>query len=81
MPTLSKLLSKFSIDQRAILIALIEKILTLNWHGLDIKKLQGHGDVFRLRKGKIRIIFIKDKNKKIIRIIDIGYRNEKTYKL
>jgi len=79
MPTLSKLLSKFSKEEGVVLIALIDKIISLNWHGLDIKKLQGREDVFRLRKGKIRIIFVKDK--KIIRIIDIGFRNEKTYKL
>ena len=79
MPTLYKLLSKFSRGERATLIILVEKICSLGWHGLNIKKLQGYKDIFRLRKGKFRIIFLK--NDKIIQIIDIGRRNEKTYKL
>ena len=78
MPTLHKLLSKFNKKEAAILITLIEKIISLDWHGLDVKKLQGHGDLFRLRRGKIRIIFIK--HEKIISIIAIKHRNEKTYK-
>lgn len=79
MPTLSKLLSKFSKEERIVLIVLIEKIITLNWHGFDIKKLQGCDNFFRLRKGKIRIIFIK--HEKTIIIVAIERRNEKTYKL
>ena len=79
MPTLHKLLSKFNKKEAAILITLIDKIISLDWRGLDIKKLQGYEDFFRLRNGKIRIVFVK--GKKIVRIIDIGYRNEKTYKL
>ncbi len=79
MPALKKLLSKFSKEDREILESLIEKIISLNWRGLDIKKLQGYDDVFRLRKGKIRIIFTKDKTE--ISIINIERRSDKTYKL
>lgn len=76
MPTLKKLLSKFNKEDRIILETLIEKIISLNWRGLDIKKLQGYDDIFRLRKGKIRIIFCK--RKIVISIINIERRNEKT---
>ena len=78
MPTLRKLLSKFNREDREILEFLTDKIISLNWHGLDIKKLQGYQDIFRLRKGKIRIIFYK--HKVGISIINIERRNEKTYK-
>lgn len=78
MPTLKKLLSKFNQEDRKILEFLIDKIISLNWQGLDIKKLQGYQDIFRLRKGKIRIIFYKYKVD--ISIINIKRRSEKTYK-
>jgi len=78
MPTLKKLLSKFGREDRIILEFLIDKIISLNWRSLDIKKLQGYEDIFRLRKGKLRIIFYKRKLN--IGIINIERRNEKTYK-
>jgi len=78
MPTLKKLLSKFDREERFALEILIEKIISLNWKKLDVKKLKGYQEVFRLRKGKIRIIF--SKNKMDVSIINIERRNEKTYK-
>lgn len=77
MPTLKKLLSKFDKEERIILEMLLEKIISLNWRGLDIKKLQGYEDIFRLRKGKLRIIFIK--NNKTVSILSIERRSDKTY--
>lgn len=78
MPTLKKLLLRFNQEERITLEILMEKIISLNWRGLDIKKLQGYEDIFRLRKGKIRIIFYKHKID--ISIVNIERRNEKTYK-
>lgn len=78
MPALKKLLSRFNREDRIILENLIEKIISLNWRGLNIKKLQGYDDIFRLRKGKNRIIFYK--RKVGISIINIERRNEKTYR-
>ena len=79
MPTLRELLSKFSREDRVILEHLIDRIISLSWDNLDIKKLKGYQDIFRLRKGKLRIIFIK--TGKNIRIINIERRKETTYKL
>lgn len=45
---------------------------------LDIKKLTGHDDVYRLRVQNMRIIFRR--NKTGVRIIDVGHRSEKSYK-
>lgn len=78
MPTLKKLLSRFNRVDREVLESLIEKVIFLDWHGLDIKKLQGYQDIFRLRRGKIRVIFAKVG--KEVSIINIERRNEKTYK-
>ncbi|OHA89493.1 MAG: hypothetical protein A3C70_01495 [Candidatus Zambryskibacteria bacterium RIFCSPHIGHO2_02_FULL_43_14] len=78
MPVLKKLLSRFNREEKVVLEVLIEKIASLNWHDLDIKKLQGYHDVFRARKGKIRIIFYKHETK--VSIINIDRRNDKTYR-
>ncbi len=79
MPTLERLLAKFNKEDRKILEYLIGRVTSLNWQSLNIKKLKGYQDIFRLRKGNIRIIFIKiGKN---IRIINIERRKESTYNL
>ena len=78
MPSLKKLLSRFSKEEKEIIEILIKKVISLNWRGLDIKRLKGHQNIFRVRKGKIRIIFSKDK--KEIFIIAIERRREDTYK-
>jgi len=78
MHNLKKLLFKFDKEERKIIEFLIKKIISLNWRNLNIKKLKGYQDIFRVRKGKIRIIF--SKNKKEIYIISIERRCENTYK-
>ena len=79
MPTLRKLLSKFNREDRDVLGFLIKKIISLDWRGLNVKKLQGYQDIFRLRRGKLRIIFYRHKVN--ISIINIERRAEKTYRL
>lgn len=44
----------------------------------DIKKLKGRNDIYRIGKGKIRIIYKMEKNKKI-HLIAIEKRSETTY--
>ena len=79
MPSLKRLLAKFNQEEREILEALIEAIVSLDWERLDIKKLKGYQNVFRVRKGNLRIIFLKEQKR--IFIMSIDRRNEKTYKL
>ena len=79
MPDLKKLLSKLNKVERKTAEFLIEKIISLNWRGLDIKKLKGYHNIFRARKGKLRILFKTDKNKDIY-ILAVERRSEKTYK-
>ena len=78
MPDLKKLFSKFNKQERKVIESLIETIISLRWDNLDVKKLKGHQNIFRVRKGKIRIIFVKD-NKDIF-IVTIERRRETTYK-
>mgnify|MGYP001588653602 CR=1 FL=1 len=79
MPNLKKLLSKFSGGERKIIESVIEAIVFSRWRGLDIKKLKGHQDVYRVRKGNLRIIFTK--SKKDIFILSVDRRRENTYKI
>ncbi|MEK7537071.1 MAG: hypothetical protein AAB584_01325 [Patescibacteria group bacterium] len=79
MPDLAKFLSKFSKKERKVLEFLIERVVSFHWRGLDIKKLKGYQDIYRIRKGDLRIIFTT-KNKSIF-ILSIERRTEKTYRI
>ena len=47
--------------------------------GLNVLQLKGTSNIYRVRKGKIRIIYSLDADRKI-RVLDITRRSEKTYK-
>ena len=79
MPKLKKLLSKFNKAERRAIESLIESIVSFNWRGLDVKKLKGYENIFRVRKGKLRIIFSKEKGE--IFILAIERRRDTTYNL
>lgn len=78
MPSLKKLFSRFTKEERKLLEFLIEAIISLHWQSLDIKKLKGYQNIFRVRKGKLRIIF--SRSDKDIFILNIERRKENTYK-
>lgn len=45
---------------------------------LDIKKLKGYNNIFRVRKGKLRIIYQINKSGQPL-LISIGHRDDHTY--
>ena len=63
--------------QRVLLI--INKLERKNIEGLDVKKLAGHGDIFRARSGTIRIRFLRTKEG--YRVISIERRSDTMYDL
>lgn len=75
---IKKLLAKLSSKEREIVKLLILRVKLNDIEGLDIKRLKGHSDLFRVRKGRLRIVYRKSVKKFIILRID--RRNEKTYK-
>ena len=77
MDKISKFLKKLPKDSRYRLEQLISQILIGDLSGLDVKKLKGEINLFRVRKGDLRIIFLKTKD--TVRIIDIDRRNDTTY--
>ena len=75
---IQKALDKFSEKEKKIIKNLLQKIKIGKVIGLDIKKLKGYGNIFRIRKGKIRIIYrIEDGQ---IFVLAVERRNEGTYK-
>jgi len=44
---------------------------------LNVKKIKGHNNLFRVKLGKIRVIYISIE--KYAEIIYIGYRDDNTY--
>ena len=79
MGKLDKQLRKFSPEERAEIERLVERIIQRELTGLDCKKLKGLKNLFRVRKGKIRIIFELN-GRRDPRIIFIERRKEDTYK-
>jgi len=79
MDRITKELKKLSISEKKILKQIITKIKQRDFNQLDIKKLKSRKDIFRVRKGRIRIIFKKDNNK--INLLTIERRSENTYRI
>ena len=75
---IQKILSKLSFKEKESVKLLILRIKLDDTLGLNINQLKGHTDLFRAKKGRIRIIYRK--NAKEFLILKIDRRNEKTYK-
>ena len=75
---MTKTLQRLSSKQRTKLLEVIRRVKDERMMGLDVKKLQGRDDVFRVRKGSFRIIFrrIPDAENAIIAI---ERRSDTTY--
>ena len=77
MERLEKNLDSLSENQKIKIKEILLKIKSGNLNNLDVKKLKGREDVFRVRKGKIRVIFYYKKDE--IYILSIEKRNDNTY--
>lgn len=75
---IKKILAKLTVKEREIVKLLILRIKLDDMVGLNISQLKGHIDLFRVKKGRIRIVYRKKEAK--ILIVRIDRRNEKTYK-
>jgi len=64
--------------ERERVVILIKAILAGKLTGMEIKKLKGHSEVYRIRKGDIRIIFRLPKIGEPA-IIAIERRSDTTY--
>lgn len=78
MDKIGKALARLSAVERVMIHALLEKIARHDFVGLDIKKLKGRNDIFRVRKGDLRVLYRHDSNR--IFLLAIERRSEKTYR-
>jgi len=79
MDKIRKALDKLSAKERAAVRQLLLVVGKGEPTKLDLKKLQGRQDIYRIRKGKIRIIFRRT-DKGEFYILAIERRSEKTYR-
>ena len=79
MSGLKRALKKFSEKERALLKQVIVKLVKRDLRGLDIKKLSGCANIFRVRKGKLRIAYEITPAGEIL-ILKIERRSDNTYK-
>jgi len=77
MAKINKASNKLSSKERSKLKEILLQINKGDFHGLDLKKLKARKDVFRVRKGSIRIIFRK--TDETIKILTVEHRGSKTY--
>ncbi len=75
---IEKALKKLTEKERKAAKSILIKIQKEKTGDLDIKKLKGRNDIFRVRKGRIRIVFRK--NNENISILFIERRSDKTYR-
>ncbi len=79
MDNIDKALKKLSPKEKVKVKSIIKALRSGRFDNLDIKKLKGTEDLFRVRKGRLRIIYqIRDNH---VFVLKLGYRKGDTYKL
>jgi len=78
MDRIKKALDKLGFQEKQKVKEILLQIDKGSSQNLDVKKLKGIDNIFRVRKGNIRIIFRKKNNS--IKILTIERRGSKTYK-
>jgi mRNA-degrading endonuclease RelE of RelBE toxin-antitoxin system len=76
---IKKSLAKLTAKEKQQVRAILEKLIEGDIKGLNLLKLKGSKDIYRVRKGSIRIIFRSVKAGKI-KVLAIERRSEDTYK-
>lgn len=79
MDKLTKALKKLSNKERKAVAGVLKQLIAGDFSDLDLKKLKGYEDVFRVRKGSVRILFRLQRGD--VQLIVIDRRREDTYKL
>lgn len=78
MDKVSKAIQKINSKDALKISDALEDILNSKAKNLDIKKLRGYDDIFRVRVCEYRIIY--QKNNHEMNILEISKRNDSTYK-
>lgn len=75
---ISKYLSKLNKSELELMLSLFRRIKAGDDYGLNIIELKGHKGIYRLRKGRIRIIYENREGK--ITILLATNRDDQTYR-
>ncbi len=75
---IEKALKKLTEKERREVKNILVKIERGIFKSVEMKKLKGHSNIFRVRKGNLRIIF--QKTKESTSLLSIERRTDKTYK-
>ncbi len=75
---ITKALKRLSGRERSNLEDILKRIRRGDFAGLDLKKLSGREDIFRVRKGTMRVIFRKTPAG--IFILAVERRSDNTYR-
>lgn len=75
---LNKQLAKFSKKEIKRILGVVESINKGDLFGLQLKKLSGKKDLFRIRVGSIRVLYRRIGKKALI--LKIERRSDKTYR-
>lgn len=78
MDKIAKALQNLSPKEKELIKSILLKIKNDSLSGFDLKKLKNRDNIFRVRKGKIRIIFKKQANGQYF-ILAVERRSDKTY--
>ena len=78
MDKIEKALQKLTRRERAQVKRTLQKISASDLRELDVKKLKGRKDIFRVRAGRIRIMYQTRKGR--VFILAIERRSETTYR-
>ena len=73
-----KFLKRLTPKEFSAVETLLQKILIRDTKNLDIKQLSRYRDIYRVRTGTIRIIFLDTGSH--TEVLEISRRSEKTYK-
>lgn len=78
MDLFQKFLNRLDKKRKIAIQNVMEKIHAGDFANLDVKKLKGEDNVYRVRKGRIRIKFtIKPTG--TVEFIDVDFRDDNTY--
>jgi len=75
---IDKQIEKLSDQEQQWVKKIFQKLKSGDTKHLDIKKLKGRDDIFRVRKGDVRVIYRRAEDS--IFILTVERRNEDTYK-
>lgn len=75
MDKIEKFLALLSKNERGVLSAILSDIQSGKLKGYDIKSLKGYKGFFRLRKGKVRVVFVKTESGNNV-VVNIASRKD-----